>query len=232
MIKQTCSSAFSAGELSEQWKSERNCPFGITLTTPAGPIVFNATSESYHSWHNGRIFIEGSPEASFASVDNCSSPAPSGIYEGDVPFGQEICQMLLELDHAPSALTLPPYIRVHSLSCTSPADDLRAAAIPAPRPVLTDTAKPPRGAMAAPKSRLRVEDVISTTAPIVEVINMSAPSTVFVATKDSHSVLAAFASRTIPASTGGELVSYWLIAAPQAVALGSCFSLLRQGTFI
>jgi hypothetical protein len=197
-----------AGDGWEEWTAERACPVGLIITTPAGTIVFSSTAESYRSWHDGEIFLGHDDDTGESDSDSrCSATViRSGHYEAEVPYGQETCRMLVEIDHAPSNDLMPPHIGMHMIGCAA-----------------TEARRVP-GEGAAPSRRLlQAAHGAGAGAPSVEVLNMSAvtPAVVFVTTNSTRQVLASQVSLDVPAAYTGPSPRYWLIAAPESVAIGA-----------
>jgi hypothetical protein len=194
------------------WLARQICPFGLSLITPKGEVLFNSTAESYSSWHEGDPFIEGTDTGD-------PSPFPPGVYDGEARYGPETCSILLELDQPPPATALPTHIRLQMLACRSTdssAGSARAVAVPA---------APPPPAAAPPSPRRRLLQASSEPASLLPVvIDMSEPDTVFLASNSSvpRIVLAAFASRSTPAAYDYDPTAdrYWLVVAPMTAALG------------
>jgi hypothetical protein len=216
-ISQPLTRAFP-GEAWEEWAAQRSCPSGLLLATPAGVILFNAAAESYTSWHDGEPFLE--PTGAIAHDDpppsTCAERVTTGVYEGTAPYGQLVCPILLEIDHAPSVRALPPFIRVQMLECAATAT-AAAVAAPSPAAVLVETADP----IAAPAARRLLQAAGSGTAATV-IVNMSAAQTVVDAGNGSALLppVAAFASVAVPAAAAA-VQRYWLIVAPNAVTLST-----------
>jgi hypothetical protein len=108
----------------------RGCPDGLLLTTPLGAVAFHPTAESRRSWHDGDIFAGHAPAPAASAAGSADAAADEeacaaqvvggGLYEGEVPYGQEECSVLAELDRAPSAragplppIPQPPRLRLH-----------------------------------------------------------------------------------------------------------------------
>jgi hypothetical protein len=192
------------------------------LTTSIGSIFFNATTDSYSSWHDGLLYLKGSDGVSLNDDETCTSQILSGVYEGEVPYGQDTCQVLVELDHAPSGRALPPHILVHLLSCAAPADKRRKARPPATVSSVASTpATPPPPAWPLRRLLQAASGSAGAVPAILTLANMSAPDTVFIASNSSRDALATF--RSVPALKAdvwtGE--QYVLIFAPHSVALGA-----------
>jgi hypothetical protein len=137
----------------------------------------------------------------------------SGLYEAEVTYGQETCRLLVEMDHAPSNDAVPPHISMHMIGCT-------------PRPAIrnaTATRKVAGEGAAASRRLLQVAGGAGAVAPSVEVLNMSvmAPEVIFITTNRTGQVLASFVSLAIAPANAGPSPCYWLIAAPESVAIGA-----------
>ena len=193
----------------------------MILATPAGTISFDSTAESYSSWHDGDIFLGHTDTyKSNSASDYCAANViRSGLYEAEVPYGQETCRMLVEIDHAPSNNVMPPHISMHMIGCTPRATIPNATA-----------ARKATGEDAAPSRRLlQAAGGASAVASSVEVLNMSAmpPEVIFIATNRTGEVLASLVSLAVPTANAGPSPRYWLITAPESVAIGAFPSTLR-----
>jgi hypothetical protein len=205
-----------AGDVREKWTAERACPVGLILASPEGTIAYSPSAESYHSWHDGEIFLEHADTYNSDSNSPCAANViRSGLYEAEVPYGQETCRMLIEMDHAPSNEIIPPYTSIHMVGCTP------RAAIPNAK--AADKATGDGEAAAAPSRRLlQAAGGASAITPLVEVLNISAmtPEVVFIATNRTSEVLATLVTLAVPRAYAGPSPRHWLITAPESVAIG------------
>jgi hypothetical protein len=119
--------------------------------------------------------------------------------------------MQVEVDHAPSADSMPPHISMHMIGCTPSAAHPNATA-----------ARTAAGMSAAPSRRLQ-QVAGGAGASSVEVVNMSTvtPEVVFITTNGTGDVLASLVSVAVPPAYAGPIARYWLITAPNSAAIGA-----------
>ncbi len=126
----------------------------------------------------------------------------------------------MELNHAPSS-PVPYHVLIHTIAC-APATRAGPLSPAAPgSPSAPKRRRSPATAPSAAAGRLLESGGATGAAPLVETVSLRAPQTVFLTANASGSLLASFASRSIPAAADPDAGRFWLIVAPEAFAIGT-----------
>lgn len=183
-----------------------------------GAFHFNSSVESYRCWHDGDIFLE-QPEHTSESGPNTTL---SGVYEGYVPYGQQECQILLEVEDSVSADTY--FLRMHMLECKTnlASNSVQKAGFTAASARISSVLRRALHIPGFPQRRLLSAEPSAGTA-VVEIVNMTSARVTFIQSNSSRTTLASFDSFSIPVSyesarPGRRL---WFINAPDSAAIGA-----------
>jgi hypothetical protein len=102
----------------ESWTFKASCPSRITIITEWGSLYLLPTFDSISAWHFGNLYARTDSIKTFSTQDS-TQVLYVGVWRGEIPISEQICEILIEIDEFWLFDVLSPRVFLHSLQCKS-----------------------------------------------------------------------------------------------------------------